>query len=105
MTLLVVFLIVGLGTYVMRVALAVLPESVVRSDGRLMGVLDLLAPAVLAALVASALVAPGGDRTLPDPAALIAVGSAGVVVRFTGKVVLALAVGFPVYWILPLVGA
>ena len=62
----------------------------------------LVTPAVLTAMVASALLLDHGELVRPQIADLLAILAAIVAVRRTGNVSVALAVGLPVFW---LVGA
>ena len=93
----------ALVTYLIRISMVVvfhqreLPASVEP-------VLSLATPAVLAGVVAGALFLPGGEPGLPPIGHLLALGAAVVVVRRTGKTVLALAAGVPVAAFAALVG-
>lgn len=97
MIIFVTFALAGIGTYAIRIAPILLGEHLLSSS--IESRIGLIAPAVLAAIVSSALlVGPGGAR-LPGFVELVAVGSAFAIVRRTGNVGLALAVGFPLYWV------
>lgn len=91
----------GVGTYLLRAALVALPDGVALPSP-LTQRLPLIGPAVLAAIVASALV--GADRGLPVPAEGLAVVAAFLAVRRFGNPGVALLVGLPIYWGLSAVG-
>jgi len=59
----------------------------------------LVTPAVLTAMVASALFLDHGQLERPDPAEVLAIVAAVVVVRRTRNVSTALLVGLPIYWL------
>jgi branched-subunit amino acid transport protein len=64
----------------------------------------LVSPAVLTAMLASALFVDHGQPARPPIADALAIGAALLAVRRTGIVAVALAVGLPVYWIANIVG-
>jgi branched-subunit amino acid transport protein len=85
-------------TYLLR-------SSMIIGGGRLVGSMRLRAalgfvtPAVLTAMVASALLLQHHRLAAPRVPEIAAVAGAFVVARRTGNVSLALAVGLPLYWI------
>lgn len=99
-----IFIIGGLGTALIR-------SSFVLIDGRsavtvwIESNLGLIGSAVLAAIVTSSLVGRGEAVGLPGLDEMVAVIAALLIVRRTQNVVLALAVGLPVYWVCTLVGS
>ncbi|MEM7340796.1 MAG: AzlD domain-containing protein [Actinomycetota bacterium] len=103
MTVLIAILLAGVGTYLLRASLVLAPASVVVSP-RLVRILPLVAPAVLAAIIASSLFVAGGRPTLPPLLDIAVVGIALVVVRRTGNLGMSLIVGLPLYWAGVLVG-
>ncbi|MDW3177899.1 MAG: AzlD domain-containing protein [Acidimicrobiia bacterium] len=97
------FALAGIGTYAIRIAPILLGDHLLSSSS-IESRIGLIAPAVLAAIVSSALlIGPHGAR-LPGIVELVVVGSAFAIVRHTGNVGLALAIGFPMYWIGALLG-
>lgn len=98
MTLLVVLVLAGVGTYGFRASM-VLAGARFGTPKWLEDRLRLVAPAVLAALVAGSLFLDAGRRATPGVAALVAVAAGFVAVRRTGNVAAALAAGLPVYWL------
>jgi branched-subunit amino acid transport protein len=95
----IVILAVGLGTYLLRVSMFVALGS--RSLPRwTTAPMALVAPAAIAALVAS-LLFTSGDRIAVAPAAeLVAVTAGFLAVRRSGNVMHAFLVGLPVMWVL-----
>ncbi len=98
MTVLVAIILAGIGTYLLRASLVLAPERFAVGD-RLAGTLPLVAPAVLAAVIASSLFVADGRPTAPSPLDVVVVGAALVTVRRTGSLGLALVVGLPLYWL------
>jgi branched-subunit amino acid transport protein len=98
MTTWIVLLTIGAGTYALRASMFVALRT--RSlPARLNAPMTLIAPAAIAALVASMLFTSSG-RVDPSSVAEVAAVAAGVVaVRRTGQVMHAFAVGLPVLWI------
>ena len=86
-------------TYGLRSSMVVAGDRLLGSD-RLQTVIGLTSPAVLAAMVASALFAHGGRVALPALAEVGAVAAAVIAVRRTGNVSTALAAGLPTFWVL-----
>lgn len=89
---------VGIGTYALRVSMFVL------LGGRRLPAwtdvpMSLVAPAAVAALVASMLLARDGAPALPPAPELLAVVAGFAAVRRTGNVMHAFAVGMPVFWL------
>lgn len=103
MTIFITFALAGLGTYLIRVAPLLAGEQLVSSPAveRHVG---LIAPAVLAAIVCNALAVGPSGAALPGLVELAAIWGAFAIVRRTGNVGFALAVGFPIYWIGMLAG-
>ena len=104
MTTWIVMLSAGLGTYLLRVSMVVAHESV-GTPRWLERRLHLIGPCMLAAILVSSMFVTNGNRTVPDPAELVAVVLAFVVVRCRRNVGWALVVGFPTYWALSALGA
>lgn len=98
MTTWLVMIIVAVGTYGLRVSMLVAHDRL-GGSAWLAQRLSIVGPAVLAAVVASALFVSGTERVSPSPAQLAAVATALVVVRWRGNVGWALLAGFPVYWV------
>lgn len=103
MTALVVFLAIGLGTYLIRCSM-----FVALGDRSLPVWLDqamtLVGPAAIAALVASAAFTSGGRIAALPAGELVAIGVGFLVVRRTGNVLHALMFGFPVLWVFASIG-
>ena len=90
---------VGLGTYAMRAAFLVRRRKHLRERGNPM--LELVAPAVLAAIMLPALLAPRGTVTLRETAASLAAAAACFAVwRRTRGFPYALLAGLVVWWLL-----
>jgi branched-subunit amino acid transport protein len=103
MTALVVFLAIGAGSYALRASmfLVLADRSVPPWAERAMG---LVGPAAIAALVASAMLTADGAVRAAPVAELLAVAAGFYVVRRTGNVLHALALGFPIIWIATALG-
>lgn len=99
----VVIISIGLGSYALRASMFVLLGN--RSlPGWTATPMALVAPAAIAALVATITLTDGG-QIRPLPLAELAAMMAGfVVVRRTGNVMHAFAAGLPVFWVLTLAG-
>jgi branched-subunit amino acid transport protein len=96
MTVLAAFTLAAVATYLLRSSLILLSGS---SDSpRLTKAIRFVAPAVLAAIVASAVFLDRGALRQPALAELVAIGAGLVAVRRTGNVGMALFVGLPVFW-------
>lgn len=97
MTTIAAFAVAGVITYLLRCSMLLfgnpLGSSVVAESA-----IKLVTPAVLTAIVASALLLQHGEFVRPDVPSVLAVIAAVVVVRRTSQVGLALAVGLPMYW-------
>jgi branched-subunit amino acid transport protein len=94
-----VILAVGLGTYMLRLSMFVLLA------GRTLPAwtttpMSLVAPAAVAALVATMLFVAHDGVHPPDIAELVGVGAGFAAVRRTGNVVAAFVVGLPVFWLM-----
>lgn len=99
MTSWIVILAVGAGSYAMRavmlVAVATKPLS-----ARYQETMSYVAPAAVAALAASMAFTKSGSVHMLPLAEITALVAAFVAVRHTGKVLHAITVGFPVFWLL-----
>ena len=99
----VVFGMAAVGTFVLR-------TFMVLGDGRLASIswlqdrIPFVSPAVLAAIVTSAVFLSNGESVAPDPAVIAALAVGCYAARRTGNPVGALAAGLPVYWIAALAG-
>ena len=98
MTLLIVLLIAGAGTYLLRASMVLAMDRLDPGPG-FEERLRLVGPAALAALVAGSLFTAGGTPTGPGLPALAAVVVGAAVARRTGNVGLALGAGLPVFWL------
>lgn len=98
MNTLLIFALAGLGTYLLRVSMIFAPAELLGS-GWLQERIGLLSPAVLAAIVASALFVTGGAVVAPNLVEIVAVAAAMAAVIRSGNVSHALLVGLPVYWV------
>lgn len=94
----IVFITIGLGTYALRASMFVL-----LGDRALPAWADaplaLVAPAAVAALVASMTLTDGERASVSSVAELLAIVVGFVVTRRTGNVMHAIAVGLPVFWL------
>jgi branched-subunit amino acid transport protein len=103
MTPFVIFTLGAIGTFALRTAMII-------GEGRSMGVawvqrnVSLVSPAVLGAIVASALFVSNSEMTMPNPVVCLAVGVGAYGVHRTGNVAVAMAFGLPIYWIGALAG-
>lgn len=94
----IVFAAVGLGTYLMRASMFVLLGD--RSLPSWTATpLALVAPAAIAALVASMIFTSNGQAEVTAMPELLAVVGAFAITRRTGNVMHALAAGLPIFWI------
>ena len=104
MTAVLVILAIAAGTYAMRLSMFALMSSrpvPPRADRAL----RLVGPAAVAALVATMTFSSGGSRAARPAAELVAIAAGFLVVRRTGNVTHAFAVGLPAMWMLaPLLG-
>jgi branched-subunit amino acid transport protein len=99
----VVILVVGLGTYLLRASMFVV------LGGRtpplwLQSPLAFVGPAGIAALVSAMLLTDHGHAGVGSIPAVVAAVAAFVVVRRTGNVMHAFAVGMPLFWVLTALG-
>lgn len=98
----VVIIAIGLGSYLLRSSMFVLLGS--RNLPTWTATpMALVAPAAIAALVASMTLTSHGSASLPAVPELMAMGAGFVVVRRTGNVMHAITVGLPVFWIVSFV--
>lgn len=97
MSVLAIFAVAGAITYVLRCSMVVIGDRL-NSSAIVESTIGMISPAVLSAIVASALVLDHGEVSAPDLAGVLAVGVAVVAVRRTSNVGMALAVGLPTYW-------
>ena len=93
-----VILAVGAGTYVLRASMFVVlgHRSLPTWTATPMA---LVAPAAVAALVCSIVFTHGGSVQIPAVAEFLAIVGGFAAVRRTGNVMLAFAVGLPLFWI------
>ena len=100
----IVFISIGLGTYALRASMFVL-----LGDRTLPSWTDtplaLVAPAAIAALVASMTFTQDGHAALASTPELLAIIAAFVATRRTGNVMHAIVVGLPVFWLASLVSS
>lgn len=103
MTPFVIFGLAAIGTFALRVGMVI-------GEGRLAGTawlqhhVQFVSPAVLAAIVVSAVSMLNGEVVMPNPVVLAAVGTGAYAVHRTGNVAAALLIGLPIYWLAALVG-
>lgn len=102
MTALVAFTLAAAATFVLRSSMTFAGAG--SASSRVGACVALVAPAVLAAMVASSLFLDHGDLARPRLGEAVAIGAALAVVRKTGNVSAALAVGLPVYWLAAALG-
>ena len=99
MTIWVVLLAIGLGTYLLRATMFLVAEGRGMSAA-LDDVLSMVAPAAMAALVGAMLFTSNGRIEVVPLPELLAVAVGYVAIRLGGNVVVALAVGLPTMWLL-----
>lgn len=92
-----IFAVAGMITFVLRSSMVLFGDRL-NSSAIVESAIGLVSPAVLAAIIASALLLDRGHVVQPDIAGILAVAGAVVAVRRTSNVSLALAVGLPIYW-------
>lgn len=97
MTAVLAFTLAGAVTYLLRSSVIIAGAAF--SSPKIGPWIALVSPAVLTALVASALLLDTGKMMTPELGEALAVGAAVLAVRRTGNVSVALAVGLPVYWL------
>lgn len=98
MTAVAIFAVAGMITYLLRCSMLVFGDRLTSSTIA-ESAIGLVSPAVLAAIIASALLLEHGEIARPDLAGLLSVAGAVVAVRRTSNVGMALAVGLPIYWV------
>jgi branched-subunit amino acid transport protein len=98
----IVFVAIGLGTYALRASMFVLlgDRSLPSWTSTPLG---LVAPAAIAALVASMTLTSDGHAQLVAAPELIAIAGAFVTTRRSGNVMHAIVVGLPIYWVASIV--
>lgn len=102
MTVIFAFAIAAAVTYLLRSSMMIAGDRFTSSPG-VESAIGLVSPAVMTAIVGSALLLDQGRIALPDLASVLAVGGAFVAVRRTGNVGASLAIGLPIYWIVGVV--
>ncbi|MCB0995352.1 MAG: AzlD domain-containing protein [Acidimicrobiales bacterium] len=102
MTTVLAFSIAALVTFALRSSMTL---AGARRAAALQTGIGLVTPAVLAAMVATALFVDHGAVAAPPVAELAAVGTALVVARRKNNASVALAAGLPVYWALSALGS
>ena len=102
MTAVVAFWLAAVVTYLLRSGTTLTRTG--SSDPRPASWIALVTPAVLTAMLASALLLDHGELVRPRLAELLAVLAAIVGVRRTANVSVALAVGLPVFWLVGALG-
>lgn len=103
MSTIVIFALAAAGTYLLR-SLVVFGSAIGAGQSMRGTSIDLVSPAVLGAIVVSALFVDESGPTTADPAALLAVAGAVLAARRTNNAGTALLVGLPLYWVAALVG-
>lgn len=98
MTLFLTFALAGLATYLLRSCVVLAADRLPQSP-RATTAIGMVAPAVLAAIVAASVFTHDGVAVLPVMVEVIALGAAVAAVRRTGNVSMALFVGLPVFWL------
>ena len=103
MTIIVAFTLAAAATYLLRSSMVLFGGRLLGSD-RFASNIALVSPAVIAAIVASALFIDGGRNVTPPAVSTLAVVAGLAAVRRTNNVSAALMVGMPIYWIGALAG-
>ncbi len=98
MTVIAIFALAGTGTYLLRTSMILAPSDLAGSPW-LERRIALLSPAVLAAIIASALFVSNQRVSAPNPVEVVAVLAALIAVHRTKNISSALLVGLPIYWI------
>ena len=98
MTAVAVFAVAGMITYLLRSSMVVFGDRLISSTIA-DSAIALVSPAVLTAIIASAVLLEHGELAPPDIAGVLSVTSAVIAVRRTSNVSMALAVGLPIYWV------
>lgn len=97
MTAVLAFSLAGAVTFGLRSSMTIVERSA--TSPRLGSWIALVSPAVLTAIIASALLVDHDEIVWPRIGETLAIASAVCAVRKTGNMSLALAVGLPVYWL------
>jgi branched-subunit amino acid transport protein len=103
MTPFVIFGLGAVGTFALRVGM-VIGEGRLAETAWLQHRVPFVSPAVLAAIVVSAVSMLNGQVVTPSPVVLAAVGIGAYAVHRTGNVAAALVAGLPIYWLAALIG-
>lgn len=103
MTAVIAFTLAAVVTFLLRSSMTL--TGATSASERVTSSIALVSPAVLTAMIASALLLDHGELVRPSIGETLAIGSAIVCVRRTGNVSFALAVGLPAYWIAAVIGA
>lgn len=98
MTALITFAVAGLVTYLLRVSMVLFGARLLDSP-RVAPAIALVGPAVLAAIIASALPLEDGHIAAPGVVSVVAIGGGALAVHRTNDVSAALFVGLPIYWL------
>lgn len=103
MTIYLIFAAGAVATFLLR-SLMSLTDGRMRGSEPLERNLKFMSPAVLAAIVASAVFLSNGTPTAPNLVVVAAIGVGAVAARRTGNVAAAMAAGLPIYWVAALAG-
>lgn len=98
MTIFITFALAGMATYALRSFIIVFGERL-QSAKEAEIAIDLVVPALLAAIVASAIFLKAGELATPSLVTSVAISSAAFAVYRTGNIGMALLVGLPIFWI------
>lgn len=98
MTVFITFAVAGFVTFLLRSSMVLFGARLLDSP-RVAPAIALVAPAVLAAIIASALFIDNGHIGVPRPIAAVAIGGGALAVYRTKNVSAALFVGLPIYWL------
>lgn len=98
MTAVAVFAVAGMITYLLRSSMVVFGDRLTSSKSA-DSAIALVSPAVLTAIIASAVLLDHGALARPDIAAVFSLTGAVIAVRRTSNVSMALAIGLPIYWV------
>ncbi len=97
------FALAGLATFALRGFIIIFGDRLPASPKAEVAV-GLVAPALLAGIVASAIFLDGGQLAMPNLLTALAIFGAAVAVYRTDNVGMALFVGLPIFWIGSLLG-
>lgn len=97
MTAVLAFTIAAAVTFLLRSSMTLV--GVTAASSRVRAQVALVSPAVLTAMIASALFLDHDQFVWPPAGEALAIGSAALAVSRTGNVAVAMAVGLPVYWL------